>query len=303
MKFTKTLICLFCICLTFATLRAAGPEFEVATVRPAPEITIELARSGKLHLGMNIDHSRVDIGGLNLSAILQAAFTLGDGQIAGPDWMKSARFDILAKMPDDATEDQVPQMLQALLADRFKLTVHRETREQSVYVLVVAKGGIKATEVPADAEVPSLLSSNEKSDAPLRNEVAPMGGQLIHVTETSDGGGVISGPKIPPIRFAESGKGIYLESSKISCAELATLLAGMVNQPVVDLTEARATTSFPSTSLLKIWPPIYKPTALEQSVVKLLRRGQQIPRARRNRWDLRNSAYVWIPVKFPSKYS
>src|SRR5205814_5568237 len=72
----------------------------------------------------------------------------------GPDSMKSQRFDILAKMPEGATKEQVPEMLQALLAERFQLKVHRENREQSIYALVVGKGGPKLKEAAPDPETP-----------------------------------------------------------------------------------------------------------------------------------------------------
>jgi uncharacterized protein (TIGR03435 family) len=69
-----------------------------------------------------------------------------DFQISGPDWMNSTRFDVVAKLPANTTREQVPQMLQALLADRFKLTLHRDKKEMPVYVLVVGKNGPKLKE-------------------------------------------------------------------------------------------------------------------------------------------------------------
>jgi uncharacterized protein (TIGR03435 family) len=65
--------------------------------------------------------------------------------IGGPDWINSDRYNIQAKVARDATRDELMAMLQALLAERFKLQVHRETRELPIYLLTVAKGGIKAT--------------------------------------------------------------------------------------------------------------------------------------------------------------
>jgi len=227
-------------CLTLASLRAAIPEFELAAIKPSPEITPDLIRSGKLRMGMTIEHGRVDISGMPLEAILEAAFRTR--HITAPDSVKSGRFDIVAKMPEGATEDQIPEMLQALLADRFKLTVHRETKDQPAYALVVAKGGIKAKEVPADAEVPSLIPADlaqDKSGAPLQTQVAPLGGSLVRLTRTPDGGGVISGPKLPAIRI-KAGRGLQLESPKITCAELATLLTELVGRQVVDMTETKS---------------------------------------------------------------
>ena len=80
--------------------------------------------------------------------------------------MKTERFDILAKMPEGATKEQVPEMLQSLLAERFGLTFHKEMREQPVYAPVVAKGGPKLKE-----------SSTEEEPAPKADE---KGGNTIN---------------------------------------------------------------------------------------------------------------------------
>ena len=60
----------------------------------------------------------------------------------------------MAKLPEGANKDQVPEMMQALLADRFKLTIHRDTKDHAIYALIVAKGGPKLKESPPDVEVP-----------------------------------------------------------------------------------------------------------------------------------------------------
>ena len=71
-------------------------------------------------------------------------------QISGPDWITTSRFDVQATLPAGATKAQIPEMLQALLADRFGLTLHREPKEQSVYALLIGKGGPKLKEGAAD---------------------------------------------------------------------------------------------------------------------------------------------------------
>lgn len=63
--------------------------------------------------------------------------------IGGPEWIRSDRYDLEAKAAGSPTEKQMMQMLQILLADRFKLQVHTEQREEAVYHLVVAKGGLR----------------------------------------------------------------------------------------------------------------------------------------------------------------
>ena len=67
----------------------------------------------------------------------------------GPDWIDRELYDIDARSDNtDAGPDQIRLMLQALLADRFKLVVHRETQQAQVYALVVGKNGPKLQEVP-----------------------------------------------------------------------------------------------------------------------------------------------------------
>jgi uncharacterized protein (TIGR03435 family) len=123
--------------------------FEVASIKPAPPLTPELMRSGQLHIGVKIDKARADFGGIALTDLIARAYKVKSYQVTGPEWMKS-RFDILAKMPDGATEDQVPDMLKALLEERFKLKVHVDSKEFPVYALVVGKNGPKLTPQPAD---------------------------------------------------------------------------------------------------------------------------------------------------------
>jgi uncharacterized protein (TIGR03435 family) len=96
--------------------------------------------------------------------IFSAYSILMDNQVSGmPAWASSAQFAVEAKMDADTAAElgklsdkdrkkQLQLMLQALLADRFKLRVHHETRELPVYALVVAKGGLKIKESPANEE-------------------------------------------------------------------------------------------------------------------------------------------------------
>jgi uncharacterized protein (TIGR03435 family) len=104
--------------------------------------------------------------GSTLKMLLTLAYDVREFQISGgPGWVNTDRFDIVAKaersaaaenVPDDPRKmtdeqrktvaDQMRERLRALLADRFQLTIHRETKEQSVYALVVGKSGSKLQE-------------------------------------------------------------------------------------------------------------------------------------------------------------
>ncbi len=97
----------------------ASPAFEVASVRPSPE---QLGPAAYASVGVHISGSQVRISYLALRDYLSIAYRLPVGQVEGPDWIAQARFDIAAKLPDGSSSSQVPEMLQALLADRFLLS-------------------------------------------------------------------------------------------------------------------------------------------------------------------------------------
>jgi len=112
----------------------------------------------RCHVGMKIDAARVDIGSMSLAELIRIAYRVKAYQVSGPDWMASERFDVLAKLPEGASSAQVPEMLQALLAERFKLTMHRESKEHAVYALVVGRNGPKLKESAPDADAPAATN-------------------------------------------------------------------------------------------------------------------------------------------------
>jgi len=69
---------------------------------------------------------------------------------SGPDALSTDRYDVIAKVSPAASKEQRMLMLQALMAERFKLVVHRETKELPTYTLVVGKGGPKFRPVEDD---------------------------------------------------------------------------------------------------------------------------------------------------------
>jgi uncharacterized protein (TIGR03435 family) len=115
---------------------AARAEFEVVSVKPGdPADPSSSARTTPGGLEMR---------NTTLKNLVRSAYQLNEYQLeGGPKWMDSARFNIDAKLPAGVPRDQIPQMMQALLADRFKLEFHRATRTLPEYALVVAKGGPK----------------------------------------------------------------------------------------------------------------------------------------------------------------
>lgn len=116
----------------------ASPAFDVAGVRinrQDPYVGQELRISGDTLIIRN----------RNLRVIAAWAYNLQWSQIAGPSWIDSDRFDIIAKADQPLSEDGMRPMLQALLAERFHFVSHRETRQADALVLTVPKGGHRMT--------------------------------------------------------------------------------------------------------------------------------------------------------------
>ena len=215
--------------------QAPAPAFEVASVKPSEPITPAMMASGKLHAGMKIDGKRVDIGNFGMMQLICKAYDVKSYQVSGPSWIMGAgltgqRFDIVANLPEGATKEQVPQMLQALLAERFKLVIHRETKDQPVYALVVSKGGAKVKESEAPAAAPDAAAPNP---AVTGSSTATFS-QTKNGMVTSDGAG--HSQKIVP---APDGKSMRIEITGATMAELAEGLTPMVDHPILDMTEMK----------------------------------------------------------------
>jgi uncharacterized protein (TIGR03435 family) len=126
-----------------------APAFEVATVKQHV-----FAGTGGGRLGLSISGSRVTVSTITLTRLISMAYEVKTYQISGgPSWAgdASTAYDIEARGDGTPTVGQAHVMLQALLADRFQLKMHRETKELPVYDLVVAKNGPKMKESAADA--------------------------------------------------------------------------------------------------------------------------------------------------------
>jgi uncharacterized protein (TIGR03435 family) len=138
--------------LTMSSLRivtraqTADMKFDVASVRPHPNDGV-----GKRDQRASYGPQSVDFSGLALGFIIGEAYAVAPGHVVGAtDQVTSALrgvegYDIEGRAPRPATRDELRAMLQSLLAERFKLTVHREKREQPVFRLVTASGGPKVT--------------------------------------------------------------------------------------------------------------------------------------------------------------
>lgn len=125
------------------------PMFEAASVKPAPPPT-----GMGLMVRMGGDAGRINWNNVALKDMIAQAYDVKDFQISGPEWLRSARFDVVATMPEGTTPEQRRLMLQNLLAERFQLSTHRESKDMQIFALVVTKGGpkIKPSEVQVEAK-------------------------------------------------------------------------------------------------------------------------------------------------------
>ena len=113
-------------------LAQGRPAFEVASVKVA---------TSNVSAPSSTDLRQVRYTGVRLKSVLQDAYNVKRYQISGPDWLETQHYDIVARLPEGVSQDQVPEMLQTLLADRFHMKVHTEVRQDRVYALIVGKNG------------------------------------------------------------------------------------------------------------------------------------------------------------------
>jgi uncharacterized protein (TIGR03435 family) len=128
-----------------------APAFAVATVRLSEPTAAKGGRAARL----TVSPDTLTVRNYSLKPCIAWAYHLTESQVSGPDWIDSERYDIVAKAPSAATEDQLRRMLQGLLAGRFNLTLHHQTKVLPTYTLSVAKNGPKVRESQTQGE-PSL---------------------------------------------------------------------------------------------------------------------------------------------------
>jgi len=198
------------------------PAFEVASIRASEPIAAQGVTAG-----VHIDGAQVRCVLLSLKDYVRIAYKVKDYQIEGPDWMASARFDIVAKLPSGATAEQVPEMVGALLAERFQMKMHRDSKEFPVYGLVVGKSGPKLKASPADAPA-------DGADAGK--------GSVNVVAASSTTGTVIDLGKGSSVSILYASNRI--EAKKITMAGFADVMARFTDRPVVDMTQIQGAYDF-----------------------------------------------------------
>lgn len=193
----------------FAQTPAPKLEFEVASIRPST------SDGNKVSVGLQLDGSQVHVVGLSLRDYIAMAYRVKDYQVAGPDWLPSARFDLSAKLPAGSSSDQIPEMLQAVLADRFQMKMHREKKDFPIYALIAGKPPLKLQASAASAE-----------------------------TEPSKGAVTVAGSGSSAGISVDLGRGSYytfvnnkFDIKKVSLDQAADILERFADRPIVNQTE------------------------------------------------------------------
>jgi len=209
---------------------AVPQSFEVASIKPSapPE-------GGRMRMGISmLPGGRFMASGVTARLLIMQAYNVRDYQITGgPGWINSDRYDINAKAETPTPDkDQTPNfnneqmrvLLQSLLAERFNLKVHRETKELPIYWLVVSKDGSKLKKSENQPDLPN----NAASPAPK----APGGGQTVLYRGT---GSAPAGAAPKGAMMMRMGRG-QLSAQMSTLAALALQLASTLGRPVLDKT-------------------------------------------------------------------
>jgi uncharacterized protein (TIGR03435 family) len=211
---------------------ANSPAFEIASVKPTKSgVPLPFVRSpGRFTMRAP------------LRVLIQNAYQLlQDAQlVGGPSWLTSDRFDIVATVAGNPPPEQIPLMLRALLADRFKLVVHTETRELPIYAFVLARrdGKLGARIRPATFDC-LAARGRAKGSLPMPPES--------------------SGREPCAMRFRPGN----IIAGGISLAQLADRLAPFVNRVVIDQTGVAGNFDFD----LEWTPDQWKPDVTQQSQI------------------------------------
>jgi uncharacterized protein (TIGR03435 family) len=213
----------------------ARPEFEVATIRPsAPN-----PQDG-ITAGVHIDGAQVRYAFLTLKDYIAGAYRVKLYQVSGPDWLGSDRWDVAATIPAGVPTTQIPEMMQRLIEERFQVKMHHEKRDFPVYVLEVAKGGLKMQESAA-------LAPNADSTAPFS------------VTGTGNSQGVsINLGRGSSYTFSNN----KFEAKRLTMTMLAGNLERFTDRPIVDMTDLKGSYDFS----LDVTPEDYRTMLIRAAV-------------------------------------
>jgi uncharacterized protein (TIGR03435 family) len=140
-------------------LYSQTPEFEVVSVKPAAKLTMAMMNARQFH--SRVDNAAFEESNASLPHLISVAYNINWDRVSGPSWMNEQFYAIAAKLPTGSTKEQIPAMLQKVLAERFKLAIHHDQKVQQVYLLTVSKSGSKLKESSGDID-PAMQGCNSR---------------------------------------------------------------------------------------------------------------------------------------------
>jgi uncharacterized protein (TIGR03435 family) len=204
------------------------PPFEAASIK--------VNRSGDAGGGFGGRPGRIVVTNYTLRDIIRNAYGLQRYQIVGgPEWLAQDRFDINAKAPEGAPQSQLLAMMQGLLADRFKLRVHRETRDLPVFALILARADRRLGPKMQSATFDCAAAAAARARGETPAVPAPAGDRPVCGARANPGRMLVGGYSIP---------------------DFARNLAGFAGRPILDRTGLTAAYDFELT-----WTPDEPPPA------------------------------------------
>lgn len=230
MRFRGGALLLLAALAVFAQNDSPQPAFEAASVKAVT--------SGRLRLppfrgGPGTSSPGQLSGVATFKALLMRAYDLRSYQISGPLWVESERYEIAAKIPAGAGREQVSRMLQSLLAERFGLAAHKETRMLPIFALLPAKGGGKLK--PSPPVDPGTPAPTVADDGTLARRDVPK------LARGPDGfPDLLAGSNVPrsyqAVVAGPDGILYKLWARRETMQQLAERLSSQLNRPVIDMT-------------------------------------------------------------------
>lgn len=212
MRSVRRIVCLLSALSISGLLVAQAPEFDAASVKPAPPGT----EYGGMRGGPGTSSPRqIEYMATTLRAVTARAYGVQRFQVVGPPWFDEERFDIVAKVPLGSTAPQLLLMLQKLLADRFKLALHKENRTSVTYEMTVAKTGLKM----------------QTSAAPQTPDAPPAGVPP-------------SAPAYSGLMMRYSGEKVEVYGQRVTMRQLIVWATEQADRPIVDKTGLTGTYDF-----------------------------------------------------------
>ncbi len=215
--------------LFFGTLAAFAqdaplPEFEVASIKPAPALEGPMAEAKMRAMDGMVDMMvgmvpmkgmTVTMDSRTLQQLVAVAYRVRVTEVAGPGWISDQRFNVEAKLAAGADKKLANEMLQRLLAERFGLKIHRETRTSAGFVLTVGKDGAHLTPAAPPDPAPASPDPNAKPEEEAKRRMEKM------MADAKKGGSMPAS---------------WWHSTNANSAQIAANVSRMIKAPVADET-------------------------------------------------------------------